>query len=80
MWGAIAKRDLGIAVWDVESAIAKRCCKQFAFGRCGENDSEALLQAVRFWDVWSAIAKRDLGIAFWDVGNAIAKRDLGIAC
>jgi len=34
------------------SAIALRCCKQFAvWGKLRECDSEALLQAVRFWEV-----------------------------
>ena len=45
---------------------------QFAFWECGKCDSEALLQAVRFWDVEDAIAKRDLGITFWNTRSAIS--------
>jgi hypothetical protein len=48
-------------------------------------DSEALLQAVRFWEMWRKCdseallqAVRFLGMwggdRFWDVGDAIAKR------
>jgi hypothetical protein len=60
---AIAKHSLVIAVWGYGSAIAK-CSVGIAFGMwecdhvwgCGECDSEALLQAVRFVEG---------AIAFW---------------
>jgi hypothetical protein len=62
MWGAIAKRSVGIAFWDVGMRSL------FGMWEC---DSEAL-RRNRFWDVGSAIAKRSVGIAVWDFGSAIA--------
>jgi hypothetical protein len=44
-----------INVWAVGDAIAK-CDLGIAFEGVGKCDSEALLQAVRFWDVGDAIA------------------------
>ena len=52
MWGAIAKRSVGIAFGDVGSAIAV-----WDFG-----------SAIAVWDFGSAIAKRSVGIAFGYVG------------
>jgi hypothetical protein len=64
LFGDMGMRSL-LGMW---GAIAKRCCKQFAFGVWG-CDSEALLQAVRFLGCGDAIAKRCCKqFAFWDVG------------
>ncbi|ALB41521.1 hypothetical protein AA650_14545 [Anabaena sp. WA102] len=55
-------------------AIAKRCCKQFAFWGMWRGDSEALLQAVRFLGIWEGDSEALLQAVRFLVWSAIAKR------
>ena len=69
--GVIAKRDLGIAVWDDRNAIAQALTCQFAF----RDDGSAIAFAERPGGNQRCCKQ----FAVWDNGSAIAKRSAGIA-
>jgi hypothetical protein len=88
--GVIAKRSVGIAVWDVGVRSLLGMWGAIAFGNVGCDRFWECGSAIAVWDVGSAIAFRvwecdrfwDVGSAIAvlrDVGNAIAKRSVGIA-